>query len=203
MPLMARTGSGARKARSVPGSTAVSPRGFSRSLAILATVLLQPRPMEHVTPILETRRAIRCAMARGLSALKRPGVMSKNASSIETCSTNGVSSARIAITCELTARYRSKWPGVQIACGQRRLAWAEDIAERTPNTRASYEAVETTPRLSGDPPTMTGLPRHADGPAARRWQKKASRSKSPIEGPRQAPKRPSSKPYVCSHVSMR
>ncbi len=35
------------------------------------------------------------------------------------------------------------------------------MAERTPNARASYDAVETTPRFVGSPspPTITGLPR--------------------------------------------
>ncbi|VWL94092.1 Uncharacterised protein [Collinsella intestinalis] len=62
MPLMARTGSGARNPCSVPGVTMVSPRGLSRSLAIFATVLLRPSPIEQVTPSSETRRLMRCAI---------------------------------------------------------------------------------------------------------------------------------------------
>ena len=81
---MARTGSGARKAASVPGGTTVRPPGLSRSLAILATVLLDPSPIEHEMPSSLTRRAMRSTMAMGLSAAKRPGVTSKNASSMET-----------------------------------------------------------------------------------------------------------------------
>ena len=84
MPLMARTGNGSRKFSSVPGGTIVSPCGLSRSLAILATVLLVPKPMEHVMPSSLTRRDMRLAISIGFSREKRPGVMSKNASSIDT-----------------------------------------------------------------------------------------------------------------------
>ena len=101
---MAPTGSGARNARSVPGGTTVRPRGFSRSEAILATVLLAPRPMEQVTPSSATLIWTRRQIATGLSREKRPGVTSKNASSMETCSTRGVSSPRIPITRELISR---------------------------------------------------------------------------------------------------
>ena len=51
--------------------------------------------------------------------------------------------------------------GSQIASGQRRAATTDGIAERTPNTRASYEQVVTTPRFPGWP-TMTGWP-ESDG----------------------------------------
>jgi len=67
IPLIARTGRGDRNPCSVPGRTTVSPRGLSRSLAILATVLLQPKPIEHVTPKLDTRFDILRAMSIGLS----------------------------------------------------------------------------------------------------------------------------------------
>ena len=103
-PLMAETGSGARNAPSVPGSTTVMPRGFWRSDAIFATVLLVPRPMEQVTPSSATRPWTRRQMAMGLSREKRPGVTSKNASSIDTCSTSGVSSRIACITCADTWR---------------------------------------------------------------------------------------------------
>ena len=35
------------------------------------------------------------------------------------------------------------------------------MAERTPNSRASYEAAATTPLVVGLPPTTTGLPRNS------------------------------------------
>ena len=103
-PLMARTGKGARKLVSVPGITTVMPRGFSASEAIFATVLHTPRPIEQVMPSLATRPWTRRQMSMGLSREKRPGVTSKNASSMETCSTRGVSSVSMSMTCELSCR---------------------------------------------------------------------------------------------------
>ena len=47
--------------------------------------------------------------------------------------------------------------GTQTAPGQSRSARAMGIAERTPNFRVSYEAEQTTPRLSREPPTMRSL----------------------------------------------
>ena len=87
IPLMARTGKGERNPSSVPGKTTVRPRGLSRSLAILATVLLLPSPIEQVMPKLATRAEMRRQIATGSSREKRPGVTSKNASSMETRST--------------------------------------------------------------------------------------------------------------------
>ena len=85
-------GSGARKRPSVPGKTAVRPRGFSCSEAILAIVLFVPSPMEQVIPSAATFFCMRLQISKGFSLENLPGVMSKNASSIETCSTRGVSS---------------------------------------------------------------------------------------------------------------
>src|SRR5580658_10348460 len=45
-----------------------------------------------------------------------------------------------------------------MAWGQRRAAVRSGIAECTPNSRASYDAAETTPRSLGRPPTTTALP---------------------------------------------
>jgi len=123
IPLMAPTGSGARKVRSVPGKTTVRPRGFSRSEAIFATVLFTPMPIEQVIPRADTRDCTRRQMSTGLSRDQRPGVTSKNASSIDTCSTSGVSSSRSAMTFWLISRYRAKLPWTQIAWGHSRSAW--------------------------------------------------------------------------------
>ena len=49
----------------------------------------------------------------------------------------GLSSAKIARTAEEISWYRSKLPRVQIASGHSIAARADDIAERTPNARAS------------------------------------------------------------------
>ena len=59
MPLRLRIGSGARKLCSEPGKTTVSPRGLSRSDAILAMLLEVPNPIEQVTPSSETRAWMR------------------------------------------------------------------------------------------------------------------------------------------------
>ncbi len=63
------------------------PLGLLRSLAILLVVLLVESPIEHVTPSSPTRAAMRLQIETGSSCEKRPGVTSKNASSMETGST--------------------------------------------------------------------------------------------------------------------
>ena len=67
IPLMARTGRGARNSPSLPGSTTVRPRGFSASEATLATLLHTPMPIEQVTPSSATRPCTRRQIAMGLS----------------------------------------------------------------------------------------------------------------------------------------
>ena len=47
-----------------------------------------------------------------------------------------------------------KGTGTHIAAGQSRRARAIGIADRTPNLRTSYDAEQTTPRLSREPPTI-------------------------------------------------
>ena len=51
----------------------VSPRGLSRSLAIFATVLLRPSPIEQVTPSTETRRADALRYLNGMFVAKPAG----------------------------------------------------------------------------------------------------------------------------------
>ena len=62
-------------------------------------------------------------------------------------------------TCCETARYLAKSVGTMTRSGQSRTARDIGMAERTPKVRASYEAAQTTARLSGRPPTATGRPR--------------------------------------------
>ena len=50
------------------------------------------------------------------------------------------------LICLDASTYSPIRPGSQIACGHRRMAVTDGIAECTPNGRASYEQVETTPR---------------------------------------------------------
>jgi hypothetical protein len=79
---------------------------------------------------------------------------------MESGSTRGAASSmsrRIALE---TSPYRCMRPGSQTASGHRRAAISEGIADRTPNFRASYEHVATTPRRPGCP-TITGRPRSA------------------------------------------
>ena len=57
------------------------------------------------------------------------------------------------------------------------------MAERTPKTRASYEAVATTPRWP-TPPTTTGLPRSDGLSRCSTEAKKASRSRCRTEASR-------------------
>src|SRR4030042_1336358 len=66
--------------------------------------------------------------------------------------------------------------GRKTPCGQSRCASRTDIAERTPNRLASYEAVLTTPREPGSPPTMTGLPASSGWSPTSTEAKKASMS---------------------------
>ena len=79
--------------------------------------------------------------------------------------------------------YRSKCGATTIAVGHSRSAWPMGIAERTPKRRASYVALETTPRPSV-PPTMTGLPRSDGSSSTSTAAKNASMStcRMPVPG---------------------
>jgi hypothetical protein len=100
--------------------------------------------------------SFRAIVAPAARSLAQP-VTSRNASSIESGSTTGASSSRIARIRLDTSTYRLMRTGSQIASGQRRAATTDGIADLTPNTRASYEHVVTTPRLPGCP-TITDFP---------------------------------------------
>ena len=64
----------------------------------------------------------------------------------------------------------------KIAWGHRRRASAAGMADLMPNLRAAYEAVDTTPRPSGSPPTTSGLPASEGSSSTSTAAKKASRS---------------------------
>ena len=104
MPLIVRTGKGPRKSRSPPGYTTVRPRGLSMSEAIFATVLDVPTPMEHVTPSSSMRRWMRRATSTGCSRFTAVGDTSRNASSMLTCCTCGVSERRMSMISLDTSR---------------------------------------------------------------------------------------------------
>ncbi len=84
-------------------------------------------------------------------------VRSRKASSIDSGSTTGVKSSNSRRIRRDTSTYSPIRPGSQVACGQSRMATTDGIADRTPNGRASYEQVDTTPRgplcpmISGTP----------------------------------------------------
>ena len=144
----------------MPGGTTTSPSGFRRSEATFATNLLAATPTDAVRARLEAMRALIVAATVGPSPESRSvPVTSRKASSMDTGSSSGVNSARMAMTCRETAAYLSMSTGTNAPSGHRRAARPIGIAECTPNRRASYEAAETTPRPRGSAPTMTGRPR--------------------------------------------
>ena len=185
MPLNARTGCCSMKFSSLPGRTTVRPFGLSMSDASFATALVVPTPIEHDTPSSATRFWILRAIETGCSRFTDVGVTSRKASSMLTCCIRGVSSRNMFMTAFDISRYRSKCPTVHIASGQSRSAVDEGMADRTPNLRASYEHVDTTPLLFELPPTMTGFPRQAGWSSCSTEAKKASRSTRRIAGPSQ------------------
>ena len=98
-PIRARTGSGARKAASVPGATTqtCSGRRLATSLAILATRREVARPRETEIPVRDRTRARRASAGAGA----KPAGQAQAASSIELCCTRGLASRSTAITrCE-------------------------------------------------------------------------------------------------------
>src|SRR4051812_23073799 len=69
-----------------------------------------------------------------------------------TCGANRASTARISLLFTPQALLGT---GTHIAFGHNLSAREIGIADRTPNLRVSYDAEQTTPRLSADPPTMS------------------------------------------------
>src|SRR5688500_4589471 len=69
-------------------------------------------------------------------------------------STTGANCPRTSRISALFAEHALRGMGTHIASGQSLRARAIGIAERTPNFRVSYDAEQTTPRLSRDPPTI-------------------------------------------------
>ena len=81
------------------------------------------------------------------------------------------------MTSSEAAVYASASTGRMTASGTFRAAMRSGIPEPTPNSRASYDAVETTARSVGSPrpPTITGLPassgRRSTSTAAMNWSR--------------------------------
>ncbi len=132
-PGRSRTGKGARKAASRPAGTTVIPPGFFRSLATLATTLQLATPSEQerlVAPRTAAWTASATTRARRKSGATSP--MSRYPSSRPVRSTVGTTSRMAAQTVREYSEY-VRWRGVtNTACGQRRSASAQLIAERIP-----------------------------------------------------------------------
>ena len=79
----------------------------------------------------------RVAISSGLPEISCSPRTSRNASSIDTRSTTGAVSSKIATTARLASTYASKRGDTTIACGHSRRARPPPIADLMPNARAS------------------------------------------------------------------
>lgn len=152
---------GPSMARSVPGSISTRPSGFASSEAIFASIFDAASPTDPVRPVtalISSRSRSPTSRADAASQAVSPASRSTNASSRLSGSTSGDSARSRPITCSLTSRYSRKRGTRYAALGASLRACPIGIAECTPNTRASYEAVATTPR-GPIPPTTTAFPR--------------------------------------------
>ena len=116
-PKMNPTGLSASIARASSWSSAAKPRGLSRSEAILARNLLQDRPTETVMPMSRsTSRAKRASTFAGIMPWTRwvPD-RSRNASSIDSGSTSGVSACMAWRTSRPTRTYFAMSGGITVA----------------------------------------------------------------------------------------
>ena len=154
---------GQKSWRKPSSSRHVIPRGLFTPEAILAMSLLGPMPIEAPSACASAMRCwMSCAIASAAArvAPRSPSFeRSRNASSTLKGSTSGVTVRKISSSSSDFSTYLRGLPSTYSACGQRRFASASGMPARTPNGRASYEAAVTTPRRSGSPHTITGLPR--------------------------------------------
>ena len=137
-PQSASTGSFCRKPSTRSGAITVRPSGFCQPDAILARNLFGATPADAVS---RTSSRMRCfsRFATGVASGSphRFSVTSRYASSSDSGSTSGVHERKTANTCADTARYFEKSGRTMTSDGQSRTARAIDIAECTPNARAS------------------------------------------------------------------
>jgi hypothetical protein len=100
--------------------------------------LVDAAPTEQCSPVsAKTRSRSRVPISQGVPSRRRAPATSKNASSILSGSTKGVTSPSSPMTRFEKYVYRSKCGSNTIACGQRRSAIDIGIAEFTPYFRAS------------------------------------------------------------------
>ena len=115
-----------------------SPSGLLTALATLARNLVRATPTEIASPTsARTRSRNRTAICSGVPAMRRRPPTSRNASSIESPSTSGVVSRKIANTSRLAAEYASIRGGTTTASGHSSRACRPPIAVRTPRAFAS------------------------------------------------------------------
>ena len=104
----------------------------------MATSLVVATPTLAVRPTSpRTASLIRRAIASGGPKSASLPATSRNASSIETCSSSGVKRPRISMTRRLSRRYFAPSTGRKTPSGQRAAAVRSGIAEWTPKARAS------------------------------------------------------------------
>jgi hypothetical protein len=95
-------------------------------------------PTDAVSPTsARTAALIAVAIAGGGPKSASDPATSRNASSIETCSTRGVYRPRISITARLAVRYFAPFTGRKTPSGHKAAAVRNGIAEWTPKRRAS------------------------------------------------------------------
>src|SRR5258705_13515744 len=116
----------------------VRPAGFFQPDAIFARNLFGATPADAVSPVSARMRSFnRFATAVPSASPHAFSVTSRYASSSDSGSTSGVTSRKIVNTASDAALYLAKSGGTMTSDGHRRTAVAIDIAEYTPNARAS------------------------------------------------------------------
>ena len=132
------------------------PRGLPKSVAILARSLLSPIPTEQCSPVASSTAARTSSAKPCGSSVSTP----RNASSQPSTSTGTSKPRSVSITRADAASYAGASTARKTASGHFRAAVRNGIPDPTPCSRASYDAVDTTPRSVGSPrpPTTTGSP---------------------------------------------
>ena len=133
------------------------PPGLANPVAVFASSLVSPIPTAHRSPVAANTVACSWRAKPSGSSVFTP----TNASSQPHTSTTAPSDRNAAITRSEAASYAGRSIGRNTAPGHLRAAVLSGIPDRTPNARASYDAVATTCRAragSPSPPTTTGRP---------------------------------------------
>ena len=150
-----------------------TPCGLPKLVAILACSLLSPMPTEQCSRVASST-AVRTSSANASGS----SVSTARKASSQPSTSTGTSSERSVSMTRTDASSYAWWStGRKTASGHLRAAVRSGIPEPTPNARASYDAVDTTPRSVGSPrpPTTTGRPassgRRSTSTAAMNWSR--------------------------------